>query len=253
MKKYVGLAFASLASLGLAGLGAASAADMAPAPRYTKAPPAPVMVYNWTGCYIGGNVGGGWAKQSRVGPAPAIYGSETDSAFIGGGQVGCDYQFAGSWVVGVQGQFDWGSINGSHALPAFPTFTMYDKTKFIGTATARIGYLFAPQVLGYVKGGAAWTNNYDFLTLPGGGLSESSGFTSTGWTVGGGLEWMFAPGWSVFGEYNYMDFGTNLVTFIAPPGLVPVGEHVNISEKVQTVLVGVNYKFNFGGPVVAKY
>jgi outer membrane immunogenic protein len=263
MKKYAGLAFASfasLASLGLAGLGAASAADMAAAPRYTKAPPAPVVAYNWTGCYIGGNVGGGSAKQNQnrvdqigVGPAPAIYGSETDSAFIGGGQVGCDYQFAGSWVVGVQGQFDWGSINGSHALLAFPTFTMYDKTKFIGTATARIGYLFAPQVLGYVKGGAAWTNNYDFLTLPGGGLSESSGFTSTGWTVGGGLEWMFAPGWSVFGEYNYMDFGTNLVTFIAPPGLIPVGEHINISEKVQTVLVGVNYKFNFGGPVVAKY
>jgi len=64
---------------------------------------------------------------------------------------------------------------------------------------------------------------------------------------------MFAPGWSVFGEYNYMDFGTRTLTFIAPPGLFPVGEHVNISERVQTALFGVNYKFNWAQPVVAKY
>jgi outer membrane immunogenic protein len=240
-------------------IGAASAADMAP--RYTKAPPpAPMVVYNWTGCYIGGNIGGGWARQNQVridqigvGPAFADYGTETDSAFIGGGQVGCDYQFAGNWVVGAQGQFDWGNIRGSHILPAFPTFTMYDKTSFIGTATARLGYLFAPQVLGYVKGGAAWAKSNDYLLQPGGALSESANWSRTGWTVGGGLEWMFAPGWSVFAEYNYMDFGTNSITFIAPPPLTPVGEHVSIAEKVQTALVGVNYKFNWGGPVVAKY
>ena len=125
-------------------------------------------------------------------------------------------------------------------------FTMYDKTKFIGTATARIGYLFVPQALSYVKGGAGWTNNNDYLLhQPNGRLSESASFnTNTGWAVGGGLEWMFAPGWSVFGEYNYMDFGTNLITFIAAPGNFPPGEHVNISLKTQTALVGVNYKFN---------
>jgi outer membrane immunogenic protein len=240
--------------------GSAVAADMAP--RYTKAPPpAPIVVYNWTGCYIGGNIGGGWAKQDQfridqfgIGPAPANYGGETGSAFIGGGQVGCDYQFAGNWVVGIQVQGDWGSIKGSHALPAFPTFTMFDKTDFIGTVTGRIGYLFAPQLLGYVKGGGAWTRSSDFLQLPGGGLSEASGnWNASGWTVGGGLEWMFAPGWSVFGEYNYMDFGTRTVNFIAAPGLVPTGEHVSIKQTASTALVGVNYKFNWGGPVVAKY
>jgi outer membrane immunogenic protein len=130
---------------------------------------------------------------------------------------------------------------------------MFDKTSFIGTATARVGYLFAPQVLAYVKGGAAWTTNSDVLLLPTGGVSESANWTRTGWTVGGGVEWMFAPGWSVFGEYNYMDFGTNSVTFTAAPGLFPVGEHINIAQKTQTALVGVNYKFNFGGPVVARY
>ena len=123
-------------------------------------------------------------------------------------------------------------------------FTMYDKTKFIGTATARIGYLFVPQALSYVKGGAGWTNNNDYLLhQPNGRLSESASFnTNTGWAVGGGLEWMFAPGWSVFGEYNYMDFGTNLITFIAAPGNFPPGEHVNISLKTQTALIGVNYQ-----------
>ena len=66
------------------------------------------------------------------------------------------------------------------------------------------------RALSYVKGGAAWTNNNDYLLhQPNGRLSESASFnTNTGWAVGGGLEWMFAPGWSVFGEYNYMDFGT---------------------------------------------
>ena len=252
--------FAFVMSILAASAVSASAADMAPR-TYTKAPPPPpVAVYNWTGCYIGGNVGGGWARQNQtrvdqigVGPAPAVYGSETDSAFIGGGQIGCDYQFAGNWVAGVQGQFDWGSINGSHSLPAFPTFTMFDKTKFIGTATARLGYLVTPQVLAYVKGGAAWTNSSDYLLQPSGALSENASWNNTGWTVGGGLEWMFAPGWSVFGEYNYMDFGTSLVTFTAPPGLFPVGEHVNISQTVQTALFGVNYKFNFAQPVVARY
>jgi len=258
MKKFL------IAAAGLVALAApALAADMAPAPRaYSKAPPAPMVVYNWTGCYIGGNVGGGWAQQNQnridqigVGPSPANYGSETDSAFVGGGQIGCDYQFAGNWVVGVQGQFDWGSMSGSHILPAFPTFTMYDKTNFIGTATARVGYLFAPQVLAYVKGGAAWTRSSDSLFGAGPPvfLSESSSWSATGWTVGGGLEWMFAPGWSVFGEYNYMNFGTSTVTFLAPPPLLPVGEHVNVSQTVQTALFGVNYKFNWGGPVVAKY
>jgi outer membrane immunogenic protein len=256
---------AAAAISAILGIGAASAADMAAAPRYTKAPPMAPVVYNWTGCYIGGNVGGGWAKQNQfrvdsigVGPTPQNYGSESDSAFIGGGQIGCDYQFAGSWVVGVQGMFDWGNISGSHASGSFGgvplSGTMFDKTKYIDTATVRLGYLFAPQVLGYVKGGAAWTNSSDALFgVPGNFLSEQASWSSTGWTVGGGVEWMFAPGWSVFGEYNYMDFGTKLVTFIAPPGFVPPGEHINVSQTAQTALFGLNYKFNWGGPVVAKY
>jgi outer membrane immunogenic protein len=247
----------------------ALAADMAP--RYSKAPMAPpVVVYNWTGCYIGGNVGGGWARirETRTDvviggvafAAPADFGSSEGTGVIGGAQIGCDYQFAGNFVIGVQGMFDFADIRSSHIIPAFPTFFSETRTKSVFTATGRVGYLFAPQVLAYVKGGGAWaridTNHFGTAPVF---LSEfATGQDRQGWTVGGGLEWMFAPGWSVFGEYNYMDFGRKSVGFtsaIAAP-LLAAGTAPSIAStrfEIQQALVGVNYKFNWGGPVVAKY
>jgi outer membrane immunogenic protein len=256
---------AAVAVSAILGIGSASAADLA-ARTYTKAPaPVAVMAYNWTGCYLGGNIGGGWAKtqQSRIGlvngtvfPAQD-YGSGTGSNFIGGVQVGCDYQFAGNWVIGAQGMFDFGNVNSSHIIPPFPTYSSADRTKGMYTATARLGYLFTPELLAYVKGGGAWTGTDSNVTIPATAfLSESSlGNTRSGWTVGGGLEWMFAPGWSVFGEYNYMNFGTKNVAYIPGPLAAPgtVGDLISTKLTAQTLLFGVNYKFNFGGPVVAKY
>jgi outer membrane immunogenic protein len=223
-------------------------------------PPPPAPVASWTGCYIGGNVGAGWAHQSQnrvdiigptiaptvAGPAPAPYGSETDNSIIGGGQVGCDYQFAPGWVIGIQGQFDWGNLHGSHPVTAFPTFTMNDKTSNFDTATARLGYAVQPNVLAYVKGGGAWAHNHDaaFGTVPFPFLSEQASWTASGWTVGGGLEYRFAPAWSAFIEYDYLGFGTKTVTFVAPPGLTSSGEHIAIGENVQELKVGVNFRFN---------
>jgi outer membrane immunogenic protein len=258
MKKF---ALGMLAAVAMAG--SAVAADMAP--RYTKAPPpAPIVVYNWTGCYIGGNVGGGWARtsQDRVGIVnvgavnPALpFGSSEGSDFVGGGQIGCDYQFAGNWLVGIQGTYDYSRINSSQAVTSFPTFTSTIRTKDIFTVTGRVGYLFTPQLLGYVKGGGAWATADYAVYQPGGILlsETASGVSRSGWTVGGGLEWMFAPGWSVFGEYNYMDFGRKDVTFVTAPGAVGNPDILRTKLEASTALVGVNYKFNFGGPVVAKY
>jgi outer membrane immunogenic protein len=248
----------------LAMTGSAVAADMA-----VKARPvvAPVVVYNWSGCYIGGNVGGGWerTRQTRfgqTGPGGAFipladvdYGSSTGSDFVGGGQIGCDYQFAGNWVIGIQGMYDYARIDSSHFLPAFPTFRSDVRVKDIYTVTGRVGYLFTPQLLGYVKGGGAWTS-VDYQVFQPGGvlLSETAyGVSRSGWTVGGGLEWMFAPGWSLFGEFNYMDFGTKTVNFVTAPVAVGNPDVVRTKLEVEQFLVGVNYKFNFGGPVVAKY
>jgi outer membrane immunogenic protein len=264
MKKFL---TGSIAAIVMAAAVPALAADMAP--RYSKAPMAPpVVVYNWTGCYIGGNVGGGWARttQSRVGfidgtvinPPQDFGSSDGRGDFIGGGQIGCDYQVGGNWVVGVQGMVDFGDVRSSHAVTAFPTFSSAIRLQDTITATGRIGYLFAPQVLAYVKGGAAWARvDYNFFQ-PSGALSESAtGVDRTGWTVGGGLEWMFAPGWSVFGEYNYMDFGRRNISFTSavPPALNTgsPGDIIRTRLEVQQALVGVNYKFNWGGPVVAKY
>ena len=264
MNKYLAGAIAAIA---LGGTVPAFAADM-PA-YYTRAPTAaPIVTYNWTGCYVGGNVGGGRARteQSRVRdvtgvPARADFGSSEGNNVIGGVQIGCDYQFSPQWVVGMQGMFDFGNVESTHAIPtAFPgapvgAFSSQTRTKDIFTFTGRVGYLFVPSVLGYVKGGGAWmqTDHAVFGSIPAPFLSETANNTQIGWTLGGGLEWMFLPGWSVFGEYNYISFGRSDVAFTAAPGTVGTADVVSTRLIVQQVLAGVNYKFNWGGPVVAKY
>lgn len=240
---------------------AASAADMPTKAPIVRAPMA--VPYTWTGCYIGGNVGGGWAHTDQTQIAkvggPAIvpnndFGSSTGTSIIGGGQIGCDYQFAGTWVFGIQGMFDFGNIRSSHveptAFPGFPVgaFISENRTKDIFTATARLGYLFTPQLLGYVKGGGAWARIDHIFngTIPAPFLSESAtGVDRQGWTVGVGAEWMFAPSWSVFGEFNYMDFGRKDISFIAGPTTVGAADVVSTRLTIQEVLVGLNYKFNW--------
>jgi outer membrane immunogenic protein len=247
------------------GIGAASAADLAARP-YSKAPVYSAAPVSWTGCYIGGNLGGGWDRftAGEAGfagvPTPYTdYGPNRGSSFVGGGQIGCDYQFASNWVVGIQGQAEFGPIKSTNAVAAFPGINAQFKVKNIETLTGRLGYTVTPAVLAYVKGGAAWANTNGAAATFAGVIAESADFTMTGYTVGGGLEWMFAPGWSLFGEYNYMNFGTKNVNF-ASTGLVggfgaagALADTNAIKLTTQTVLAGVNYKFNWGGPVVAKY
>jgi outer membrane immunogenic protein len=255
MYRQMKLALAAGILIGLGATGAASAADMA-----VKALPVAAPLYNWTGCYIGGNVGGGWTRMdtSRVSQdpaiaAPATYGRENDSGFIGGGQAGCDFQTT-NVVFGVQSTFDFGNIKGKHALTDFPTFSETNNLKAVYTATGRIGYLWTPAFLGYVKGGMAWMQNKNQVLQPSGALSESASFQLPGMTVGVGGEWMFTRNWSVFAEYNYMWIeDTSGQHFTGAPGVVPPGEVLSVKQTAQTVLVGVNYKFHWDGPVMAKY
>lgn len=249
------------------GMNAASAADLAARP-YTKAPVYAAPPISWSGCYLGGNIGAGWDRfhAGEAGfagvPTPFVdYGGNDGSSLIGGGQIGCDYQFASTWVIGIQGQADFGTITSSNPVAAFPGIAAQFKVNNVETLTGRLGYTVAPAVLAYVKGGAAWTNASGAAVVPalGGLVGESANFSMTGYTVGGGLEWMFAPGWSVFGEYNYMDFGTKNVNFLST-GLVPgfgaagaLADTNAIRLTIQTATVGVNYKFNWGNPAVAKY
>jgi outer membrane immunogenic protein len=242
------LALAAGILFGLAATDVASAADMALKARPVVMP----ILYNWQGCYIGGNVGGAWSRMDTELPGPVSYGRENDSGFIGGGQAGCDFVAGKDLVFGVQGMFDFGNLNGRHAVTAFPTFSETNSLKSIITATGRIGYLFTPQLLGYGKVGAAFMRDRNSVFTPTGALFESAGFTLPGMVAGGGLEYMFAPHWSVFAEYNYIWIEDKSGQFFTGgPGFA--GETLNVKPVVQTALIGLNYKFNWDGPVVAKY
>jgi outer membrane immunogenic protein len=229
------------------------------APRYNKAPPM-VPVSTWTGCYVGGNVGAGWSRAQTNDDDPTAAGSadagrHTATGIVGGGQIGCDYQFASNWVVGVQGMFDGADVRGSHLAPfaynGTNTETFSSKVDWFVTATARLGYLVTPQTLLYVKGGGAWVHTKYSDADPSGTVYNpfvgNSSATRTGWTIGGGGEYKFSPNWSVFAEYNYVGLGTNTspyyytctgrCNFLANPF------HYANRQDLQTVLVGLNYRF----------
>jgi len=225
----------------------ARAADIVPRSYPAPAPPpvyAPLVQYRWSGCYVGGNIGGAWSNVDLSGVSGVNF-SATNSGFAGGGQIGCDYQWNQFWVVGIRDMLNATSLSNRTNIStvAFTGAAIDSRTHWFDTLTARAGYLVTPQVLLYAQGGAAWTNtNITFLDGSGAQLGETSN-DRTGWTVGAGVEWMFAPQWSLFAEYNFIGFGTQSATFTGCSGACVV--NANAKADVQNVLAGVNYKFNF--------
>jgi outer membrane immunogenic protein len=202
----------------------------------------------WTGCYVGGNIGGAFGDASVSTAGGEVSGN--GSGFAGGGQIGCDYQFSGGFVIGVRNMFDWSgnSKSGTFASTAFPGFvaTADFKNQWFDTLTARLGYAVQPNWLLYFQGGGAWAHTTASvnLTTPGGALfGGQTSNTRTGWTIGGGAEWMFAPHWSAFLEGNYMDFGTKSGTVVTAGGFCATGCAINAKATETNVLVGVNYRF----------
>jgi outer membrane immunogenic protein len=247
MRKSV-LMLITAAVIDLTAIQRALAADLA-RPPHPYVPPAyvppapPVPIPTWTGCYVGGNVGGAWSSVDLTGVSGVNF-SATNSGFAGGGQIGCDYQWNQFWVVGIRNMLDATSLSSNTNILSVPfTGTVDSRTRWFDTLTARGGYLLQSNVLLYAQGGAAWANtNITFLDGSGAQLGEASN-NSTGWTVGAGVEWMFAPNWSVFAEYNFMGFGTQSANFTGCGGGCLV--NANAKADVQDVLAGVNYKFNF--------
>jgi outer membrane immunogenic protein len=219
----------------------ARAADIVPRGYPAPAPaPAPALVYappiSWTGCYVGGNIGGAWSNVDLSGVSGASF-SATNSGFAGGGQIGCDYQWNQFWVVGIRNMLDATSLSNRTNISAVPfTGAVDSRTRWFDTLTARVGYLVpSTNVLLYAQGGAAWTNtSITFLDGSGAQLGEASN-DRTGWTVGAGVEWRFAPQWSVFAEYNFMGFGTQSATFTGCGGTCVV--NASAKADVQNVLV----------------
>ncbi len=242
MKK-VFLAAAALAVLGATQ--SARAADLgARAPYYQKAPAYVAPIYNWTGFYVGAHLGGAFSSDNNF--SGLATGNNSNGRFLGGVQVGADWQFAPNWVIGAEGQYSWLSGN---VGAVFPGGIYTNDQRGLGSITGRVGYTWGPGLL-YVKGGYAFSDNNESVTTPAGvpvGFA-TTGDHSNGYTVGAGVEYMFAPNWSAKVEYQYYNFGN--ATFVAPPALVPAG---SFTTDDHTVKAGVNYRFNWGGPVAARY
>lgn len=208
--------------------------------------------YNWTGCYIGANVGRGFAFEEYNDPLavpPEVFlGSHTAEGFIGGGQAGCDYQ-VGQFIFGFQGSGQAANLHSTHlALGDFYSTSV----PWLATATARVGHTIIPNLIVYGQGGVAWTHDHETkVDLVTGLLEGTADVTRTGWTVGVGGEYLITPNVSVFADYNFMDFGTNR-TIYTTPDIPPAFFPLDIKQQVQTARVGVNVRFNPFGMWPAK-
>jgi len=224
--------------------GAATAADL-PARTYTKAPAYVAPVYNWTGFYIGGFVGGAFGDSASMSDIVVPFsGGTRDSSFFGGGQLGYNYQFASNWVAGLEG--DIGGLSKSERtflLP--PSVGVRDRTNWLASVTGRLGYTWGPGLI-YAKGGVAFRDNSG-LTGFGGFPTLEADRNQTGYTIGGGVEYMFAPAWSAKIEYQYYNFDHTTVEMA--PGVTAF----RYRDDLHTVKAGINYHFNWGGPAIARY
>jgi outer membrane immunogenic protein len=244
------LCASALTSSLLAICAVANAAEMPVKARPAPTPPPPPP-FSWTGFYIGGNVGAAWSDR-RV--TDTVFGLDfmnqgNDVRFIGGGQVGANYQI-NSLVLGVEADFDWVSNNDNNSngvLIAGNTFRANSNNTFITTVAGRIGYAW-DRVLLYGKGGGGWIGNSGFTVTnvtTGASFTTGTGNTITGWLAGGGIEWAFADNWSARVEYDFL--GLNDRTLTVPLG-VPViaGDVFTLhNANVQMVTFGVNYRLNW--------
>ena len=257
MKKFL-LGTVGLVALGMAA--PASAADLAARP-YTKAPPMIAAVYDWSGFYIG--INGGWGSSRKCwdltdfvigGPVVPNLAEGCHDATGGtvGGQIGYRWQ-SSAFVFGLEAQGNWADFKGSN-LSAQLIGRNESKVDAFGLFTGQIGYAWNNALL-YVKGGAAVTNDkYTGFTVPGDVAFDTASETRWGGTVGVGLEYGFAPNWSVGVEYNHLFMGRRDVTFTSTGVIAPAGAFIRtdrIGQDVDTVTARVNYRW--GGPVVAKY
>lgn len=221
----------------------ASAADLPQQPAYRA--PAVVMapVNQWTGCYVGGNLGAGWGSGELTSATGTVSRSGNNSGFAGGAQLGCDYQM-GPMVVGIRTLFDWSNreTTGSIQSGAFTGYSATLKNNWMDLLTGRIGYAVQPQWLLYFQGGAAWRQGSLQVFNPTGATVSDNSKTRAGWTIGGGTEWKFATNWSVFLEYNYADFGSRSATFTTPAF---VTDTVTAKSNAQLLLIGLNWRPTF--------
>ncbi len=284
MKIIQNMTLAGAVALGaLSAAGAASAADLAAKP-YVKAPVA-APVYSWTGFYVGGHVGAGWGTtetDANIGAAAAGLGfpgialilpiGQTQmNGFLGGAHGGYNWQ-SGVMVYGIEGDINGAGIKG-HTV-CLIALNCNAEVKWMADITGRIGVTVGDRGLVYIKGGAAWAGskysanqNVTVAVLglaAAGSLTGAVDTTRFGGTLGAGVEYGFAPGWSVKLEYDYFDFGkanysmpVTAAGALGGLGLAPLAAAtkfnlpITVGQQVHTVTIGASYHFN--EPVVARY
>jgi outer membrane immunogenic protein len=253
----------SLVAIATAGFAVPALAADFPAGPYTKAPPPIVAaIYDWSGFYIGANGGWGgdskcWGLTNNLG-TPVIptanAGCSSANGGVAGGQIGYRWQ-AYNWVLGLEAQGDWAGLKGSNVSLVTPLVTNQSEINAFGLFTAHIGYAFN-NALFYVKGGAAVTaDKYTGLRTATGLAFDSANESRWGGAAGAGVEYGFAPNWSVAVEYDHLFMGNADNTFLSTgTGRLVAGTPdriVNIHENVDMVTARVNY--HFGYPALPRY
>ena len=232
------------------------------------------MVYDWTGFYVGGNVGAigstGNSVHQCVNPAGVTNGALCDvirdtslngTGFIGGAQAGYNWQMTGL-LFGLEGDIQGTTLKSSTTItgafpltappagladPARTTFTNSERLNWLATVRGRIGYT-AGDALFYATGGVQTATNLIGLVNS---YPSTTNSTRAGWTAGGGVEWGFAPQWSTKFEGLYYDLGTVTSLGTSVSAIVAFREGSRISINGWTARAGVNYRF--GSPGLAKY
>jgi outer membrane immunogenic protein len=258
------LLLTATALIGFAGISAANAADLA-----LKAPPPPPVVDEWTGWYAGLNLGGSWGRSSTTYTGALIAPfttSQNMDGVLGGGQVGYNWQFNKSWVIGLEADIQGTGQRGTANLPTIfvppilgilalglpgttSVGTLTQKLPWFGTVRARLGAEPSSNWLLYVTGGLAYgeirsTLSTNAVTTTGVATATSAGANNdrAGWTVGAGSEWMFAKQWSAKVEYLYMDYGHISDGFLGTGSYATVAINSHVTDNV--VRAGVNYHFH---------
>ncbi|MBI3699363.1 MAG: porin family protein [Afipia sp.] len=245
-----------VAAASFAFAGAASAADMAAKPVYTKAPVAPV--WSWTGSYIGGYVGGAWADPCTsvpvngggvplFGGGPACY--NMGSSVIGGYTGGYNWQFAPNWLVGYEGETGYMKLKGTGFYPGAPTvFSTTETGSLYSVWAARFGYVMDKSLI-YVKGGAALAQFENTVFNGAGTVFLNAKKYEWTYAVGGGWEYAFDPKWSLKAEYLYLGFDSNTLNQTGISNGLRVGVVQEFAGTtlpgIHTVKVGLNYKWDW--------
>jgi outer membrane immunogenic protein len=210
-----------------------------PAAAPYMTPPSPVYYYNWTGFYIGANVGGAWERTTLTDSAFGVSFNNDRSGFIGGGQIGYNWQISPVFVLGVEWMFDGTDIRSDATAVAFPsrdTITASLKVDWIQTLAARFGWA-ANNWLFYGKAGAGWVHDSATLTDVTRGVSANASDTKGGWLVGAGIEYGFAPSWTVRLEWDHIGLDD-----VSHSGLFLI-DTMTVSRRFDLLTAGLNYRF----------